>query len=169
MRQNLKRLTEGARESGRLLDTANLQRALGFRLRMFEQASMRSFARHMEPLELTPSLYSILVLVEDNPECRQADLAQALNMHQPNLVERVSLLVSRGVVARRADPSDGRASVLELTFAGRHFMEKVAAAHAAHEAEMRDWIGEERYVALLELLSIPDGARYAASIEKAVE
>lgn len=156
MRQPRKSPVDTARDAGRGLDSSKLEPLLGFRLRLLEQAFMRGFARHMEPLELTPTLYSILVLVRDNPLCRQADLSQALNMHQPNLVERVNLLVTRGVLARREDPTDRRASVLELTFAGRHFMEKAAIAHEAYEAEMRRRLGEERYQALLDLIPLID-------------
>ena len=156
MRQTRKRLADAPREAGRVLDAGSLDKLLGFRVRLLEQAFMRGFARRMDPLELTPTLYSILILVRDNPLCRQADISQALNMHQPNLVERVNLLVNRGLIARREDPSDRRASVLELTFAGRHFMEKVAAVHEAYEADMREWIGEDRYQALLELVPLLD-------------
>jgi DNA-binding MarR family transcriptional regulator len=135
------------------MDCRSLDARLGFRVRMLEQAFMRGFARHMDPLEVTPTLYSILVLIRDNPLCRQSDLSHALNMHQPNLVERAGLLIARGLVARREDPTDRRASALELTFAGRHFMEKVTAAYAAYEAEMRQVLGPERYDALL--MAIP--------------
>lgn len=156
MRQPRKRLAEAPRETDRTLDSSSLDQLLGFRVRMLEQAFMRGFARHMDPLEITPTLYSILMLIRDNPLCRQSDLSHALNMHQPNLVERVGLLISRGLVARREDPSDRRASALELTFAGRHFMEKVDAAHAVYEADMRTRIGPDRYDALMQLVPAAD-------------
>ena len=154
-----RRPTERQRQENAPLDIGGLETALGFRLRMFEQAVMRSFTQHMDPLELTPSLYSILVLIRDNPLCRQAELSQALNMHQPNLVDRVSLLIGRGLIVRREDPADRRANVLELSFAGRHFMEKVDAAHAAHAGEVRGLLGAERYDTLVEgiPLSLPEG------------
>ena len=136
------------------LTLARLEHALGFRLRMFEQSVTRSFARHMDPLELTPSLYAILVLIRDNPGCRQTTLSQALNMHQPNMVDRVGLLIERGLIVRREDPADRRAQVLELSFAGRHFSEKVDAAHAAHAAELRCLLGSERFDALCELIPL---------------
>jgi DNA-binding MarR family transcriptional regulator len=142
----------GRSEGVRQLDMGGLDAVLGFRVRMLEQAILRSFARHMDPLELSPTLYSILVLIEANPLCRQIELAQALSMHQPNLVERVGLLMQRGLVARREDPRDRRANVLELTFSGRHFMAKVRAAHDAHLAELRRLLGPERYAGLLDLI-----------------
>lgn len=135
----------------RQLDLADLQEALGFRVRMLEQRIMRNFARHMEPLKVSPTLYSILRLIEANPRCRQAEVSQALGMHQPNLVERVGVLIDRGLVARMEDPSDRRANVLELTFAGEHFMEKLTAAHDRHIADLHAQLGAERYAALLDL------------------
>lgn len=135
----------------RPLAMAGLDDALGFRLRMLEQYILRNFALHMDPLKISPTLYSILMLIQANPKCRQAELSQALGMHQPNLVERVGLLIDRGLVARAEDPADRRANVLELTFAGQHFMEKVAQAHDLHLADLYSQLGRDRYEALLEL------------------
>lgn len=139
-------------QATRQLDLGGLDSALGFRLRMLEQAVMRSFGRHMDPLEISPTLYSILILVEANPGCRQIELSQALGMHQPNLVERVGLLMERGLVTRREDARDRRANVLELTFAGRHFMQKLREAHDGHVAEVRAMLGEARYQSLMGLI-----------------
>jgi DNA-binding MarR family transcriptional regulator len=138
------------------LDISRLNDALGFRVRMLEQVIAKSFARHLQPLDITPTLYSILVLIEDNALCRQTDLSQMLKMHQPNLVERVGVLVDRGLIARRVDPNDRRAYVLQLTFAGKHFMEKLAAAHEAHISEMKALLGEDGYRAILQALPASD-------------
>ena len=152
MRKAAKFTSPGA--SNPLLDMGGLDAALGFRLRMLEQTIMRSFARHMEPLEVSPTLYSILVLIEANPDCRQSDLSQALDMHPPNLVERVGLLVQRGLVVRKRDASDGRAQMLELSDIGRDFMDKLRVAHDAHIADLRQRFGGERYDSLM-VLTVP--------------
>jgi DNA-binding MarR family transcriptional regulator len=144
--------SNGARQ----LNMGGLDLALGFRLRMLEQSVMRSFARHMEPLDLSPTLYSILVLIEANPGCRQIELSQALSMHQPNLVQRVGVLIDRGLLVRREDASDRRANTLELSAAGRKFMTQVKTAHAAHIAEIRAKVGDERYSGLLRLAEALD-------------
>lgn len=123
---------------------------------MLDQIIAKSISRHLQPLDVTPTLYSILVLIEDNPLCRQTDLSQMLKMHQPNLVERVNVLVERGLIARRVDPNDRRAYVLQLTFAGKHFMEKLTAAHEAHIAEMKSFLGEAGYFAILNALPPAD-------------
>jgi DNA-binding MarR family transcriptional regulator len=144
--------TTADRGGARELVMGRVNVALGFRLRMLELAVSRSFATHFQDLDITPTLYAILTLIEDNPRCRQSDLSCALGMHQPNLAERVALLIERGLVTARPDSSDRRANVLELTFAGRHFMDKLNQAHEAHLAELRSRLGEEVYDSLMRLL-----------------
>jgi DNA-binding MarR family transcriptional regulator len=153
MSESTKRRADTPRESA--LDAGRLEGALGFRVRMLEQLIAKAFARHFDVLGMTPTLYSILVLIEDNPLCRQTDLAVALKMHQPNLVERVGLLIERGLIVRREDSSDRRANVLQLTLAGQQFMDRVAEAHAAVTRDLVASLGEDVHADLLAL--IPTG------------
>jgi DNA-binding MarR family transcriptional regulator len=74
-------------------------------------------------------------------------------MHQPNLVERVGILIERGLVSAQTDPNDRRANTLQLTFAGKHFMEKLQQAHEAHLADMKALLGEASYTLLIETLA----------------
>jgi DNA-binding MarR family transcriptional regulator len=150
-----KKSVELAPDAGRALDASALEAALGYRLRMLEQLVMRSFSRRLEPYDITPTLYSILVLIQDNPACRQTELSQALGMQPPNLVERVSRLVERGYVARAEDTADRRANVLSLTAAGVGFMQAVSQSHEDHVAEISELLGRERYESLVELTALP--------------
>ena len=157
MRTSTKLATDPGRETAGSLAVGRLETALGFRVRMLEQVIARTFASHFDALGVTPTLYSILVLIEDNPLCRQTDLANALKMHQPNLVERVGLLIERGLIARREDTSDRRANVLQLTLAGKQFMERLAEAHEAVTRDLQAKLGKDVHAALLQL--IPAGVR----------
>jgi DNA-binding MarR family transcriptional regulator len=152
VRTSTKLAADPGRETASPLDIGRLETALGFRVRMLEQVIARSFASHFDALGVTPMLYSILVLIEDNPLCRQTDLANALKMHQPNLVERVGLLIERGLIARREDANDRRANVLQLTLAGKQFMERMAEAHEAVTRDLQAKLGEDVHAALLELI-----------------
>lgn len=144
------------------LDMTRLSSALGFQLRMLEQVVSKKFSTHFQELDITQTLYAILTLLEDNPMCRQTDLSAALRMHQPNLVERVNLLIERGLIARRTDPNDRRANALELTFAGRHFMKNLAQTHDALTEDLRREMGGELYDNLMKLIAgatgLPDKA-----------
>ncbi len=134
---------------------SSITSALGFQLRMLDQLVQRSFQAHFQALEITPTLYAILTLIDANPLCRQTDLSNALKMHQPNLVERVGVLIDRGLIAARADPNDRRANALQLTFAGTHFMDKLNEAHDAHIAEMKSLLGADVYDTLMANLAAP--------------
>lgn len=137
---------------GRELDMAGIEQALGFRLRLAQQFVFREFAALFSPLELSPVLYSALILIEANPGCRQTDLAAALGVRQPNLVERIDSLVQRGLVSRSTDPDDRRANVLKLTPAGKRFMLRAHATHDRHTRQLIERLGEEDYDKLVEIL-----------------
>jgi len=141
-----------AAPEGRALDMAGLDQALGFRLRLAQQFVFREFAAHFAPLELSPVLYSALLLIEANPGCRQTDLAAALGVRQPNLVERIDSLVQRGLVSRSPDPDDRRANVLKLTPAGQRFMVRAHAVHDRHTRQLIERVGEENHDKLVEIL-----------------
>ncbi len=102
----------------RKLDMADLDQTLGFLLSRAQQQVFREFNERFADLEITPRLYSILILIKVNPGCRQTDIGAALGTLQTNLVRRIDILVDRGLVARAPDPVDRRGKVLRLTPAG---------------------------------------------------
>lgn len=136
----------------RALDMADLEQTLGFRLRLAQQYVFREFVVRFNALDLSPVLYSALMLIEANPRCRQTDLAAALGVRQPNLVERIDSLVQRGLVSRSPDPEDRRANVLKLTPAGKRFMTRVHATHEQHRRQLVNLVGDEDYDRLIQIL-----------------
>lgn len=61
----------------------------------------------------------ILVRLLDHGPCRIGDLAAYERSSQPTVTNHVKRLEAIGLVARRADPADARAWMIELTDAGR--------------------------------------------------
>lgn len=135
------------------LNLGGLDQALGFHLRTAQQYVAREFAARFEHLDLSPVQYSALVLIENNPGRRQADLAAVLGVRQPNLVVRIDDLVNRGLISRAADPFDRRANSLRLTAAGKKFMTQVRKAHQQHTDSLKSVIGLEDYERVVEILS----------------
>lgn len=135
------------------LNLGGLDQALGFHLRTAQQYVAREFAARFEHLDLSPVQYSALVLIENNPGRRQADLAAVLGVRQPNLVVRIDDLVNRGLISRSADPFDRRANSLRLTAAGKKFMTQVRKAHQQHTDNLKSVIGLEDYERVVEILS----------------
>ena len=135
------------------LNLGGLDQALGFHLRTAQQYVAREFAARFEHLDLSPVQYSALVLIDNNPGRRQADLAAVLGVRQPNLVVRIDDLVNRGLISRATDPFDRRANSLRLTAAGKKFMTQVHKAHQQHTDSLKSVIGLEDYERVVEILS----------------
>jgi DNA-binding MarR family transcriptional regulator len=76
---------------------------------------------------------AVLGLLERDGPQSTADLAAAQLVRHQSMARTVSLLVRAGAVDQRADPSDGRKTVLRITPAGLLLLE--------HERERRvDWL-----------------------------
>lgn len=76
---------------------------------------------------------------------RASDLAEHLCADPSTVSRQVATLVKSGLVERRADPDDGRASILVLTDLGRTRAQENAArrGHAAAPV-LQDWTTEDR-------------------------
>jgi DNA-binding MarR family transcriptional regulator len=131
---------------------AGLESTLGFRLRLAQQHVFRDFVALFSAIDINPVLYSALILIEKNRRCRQSELAAALGVQQPNLVDRIDALVQRGLVSRTPDPQDRRANVLMLTATGKGFMVGVHAMHEEHTSHLKRQLGEDEYAQLVTLL-----------------
>ncbi|WP_024799810.1 MarR family winged helix-turn-helix transcriptional regulator [Nocardia sp. BMG51109] len=75
--------------------------------------------------EIDTSAYTILFrLLADGP-MRSGALAEAMLSDASTISRQVAGLVKRGLIERRADPDDGRASMLVVTAAGRALAEQL--------------------------------------------
>ena len=76
--------------------------------------------------------------------CHGKDLAARCALDPSTVSRAVATLVRAGLVARAADPDDGRASVLLATPAGHAAVEDIAGWYAGRLAEaLRDWSDED--------------------------
>lgn len=75
---------------------------------------------------------------------RQSALAEAVHADPSTVSRHVALLVERGLVRRLADASDGRASRLVLTDAGRAQFDQLRAERGAYlRTVTADWTDDE--------------------------
>jgi DNA-binding MarR family transcriptional regulator len=135
------------------LEAGELEQAVGLWLRLAQQADLRDFTRRFADAAISQVQYAILLVVDANPGCRQADLSGVLRMRQPNLVEPLEVLTARGLVMRRPDPRDRRAQILGLTEAGQMLLEELRVAHDDLIDAYQERLGPEGYRRLVELLS----------------
>jgi DNA-binding MarR family transcriptional regulator len=98
-----------------------------------------SLWRHLIPSEsVSLTAGSTLGLLLRSGALRLTALAEREAVSQPAMTGLVSRLQAAGLVVRRADPSDGRAVLVELTVAGRALIEDRRARRAAEMEGLLD-------------------------------
>jgi MarR family transcriptional regulator, temperature-dependent positive regulator of motility len=93
-------------------------RKIGPLSRRFFQVYLGLILEVLEPFELDPAFYSVLVELSDQPGIDQRSLGEALGIDRTTVGEIVDELERRGLIDRSIDPNDRRARVLCLTKKG---------------------------------------------------
>lgn len=102
--------------------------------------ALRHTLAHSDAGRLLPGGLGVLITLEMTGPCRQVDLAADLRITPSALSRHITELVADGYLSRRADPSDGRAALVQLTGAGQDLLHQVRAFHTRHLQEtLADW------------------------------
>jgi DNA-binding MarR family transcriptional regulator len=104
--------------------------------------------------------YGVLEHLNRTGECRQSELVSALGSEKGAISRAVHQLVDLGMVARVADPDDGRAQQIAITAEGvARLQDVVADRRAAYAEKLADWTPDE-IATFVETL-----ARYNAALD----
>jgi DNA-binding MarR family transcriptional regulator len=88
----------------------------------------------------SPLSVELLRAVVEAGEIRASDLASALLVTKTSISRYVNEMLSEGLLVQRRDPSDGRATLLSVSSAGRRELEEREARRSAWLREMcRNW------------------------------
>ncbi|WP_435769249.1 MarR family winged helix-turn-helix transcriptional regulator [Nocardioides sp. SYSU DS0651] len=82
----------------------------------------RRYAAALEKYDVTPAQSRALRVVGEHPEARLSQIADALRIAPRSATEVVDALEGRGLVRRIPDPSDRRATCVDLTADGRRVL-----------------------------------------------
>ena len=88
----------------------------------------------LAPWDINPSRFRALRVLNRHGAMRPSDLSDHLHIAPRSATEVVDALETRGLVARRPDPGDRRATLIELTGAGTGVLDAISAARGT-EAE----------------------------------
>ncbi|MBF6270537.1 MarR family winged helix-turn-helix transcriptional regulator [Nocardia farcinica] len=106
--------------------------------------AIRGALAHPDEGALLPGAIGVLSTLETKGSCRQGDLAVSICISPSALSRHVTDLVAAGYVSRTADPSDGRATLIEVTDAGRALLERIRVSRAEGlQSVLSDWSEEE--------------------------
>src|SRR5215204_2300709 len=100
-------------------------RKIGPLSRRFFQVYLGLINEVLEPFELDPAFYSVLVELHDRPGIDQRRLGDALGIDRTTIGGIVDELERRGMVDRTIDQKDRRARVLRLTKQGDALRRKI--------------------------------------------
>jgi DNA-binding MarR family transcriptional regulator len=125
---------------------------IGYALRRAQLAIFADFNQTLASLNLRPSQFAVLILIDQNPGSSQSSVSDALGIQKANFVSIIAELANRGLVRRRKSETDGRTYSLGLTPRGRLLLENAAKLQSVHEERVIAKIGTEGRVQLLSLL-----------------
>ncbi|MFI5718480.1 MarR family winged helix-turn-helix transcriptional regulator [Nocardia sp. NPDC051750] len=112
--------------------------------------ALRSALFFTDAGQLPPGGLGVLTTLDAAGPCRQVDLAADMRITQSALSRHITELVSGGYISRRADPSDGRAALVQLTSDGRDLLNRAREIHTRHLQEtLDDWSEEDAEQAFL--------------------
>lgn len=111
---------------GRLTE-ARLHRIVGYQLAQATIVTTQVFATKVgEPFDLRPVEFTILALVDENPDVSAKQLAHALAVTAPNITVWIDRLEGRGLVRRERSETDRRAQHIRATAKGAKLARQAA-------------------------------------------
>ena len=141
-----------AARSPRQLDESTLSHLVGYVASRAALELRKVFARHMEPLGLRVTDFSILMLVKANGAVNQTQLGQALDISPPNMAVTIDRMVEHGWVERVRGTHDRRAQHIHLTEQGRDLAERSHAISLSMEEPALAALSRAERALLIELL-----------------
>lgn len=126
---------------------------IGYQLRLAQLAVFGDFAAELKEFDISPGRFGVLVLVSANPGMTQSLLASATQLDRSTMVAVIDQLESRGLVERRASPTDRRSNALVLTVAGEKLLKQMKRRIKKHEARIAAAMTPGETDTLVELLT----------------
>ena len=122
--------------------------AVGFYLRLAQEASFQDFHDRGRHLRLRPGRFAALVIVSENPGISQAALSRAVGRDTSSLTPMLDELERRDLIRRERVPENRRSYALSLTPKGHKWLAKLMDPMRLHERALDRIIGDDRTVFL---------------------
>jgi DNA-binding MarR family transcriptional regulator len=125
---------------------------LGYWLRFVSNQVSQGFARKLEARGVTVAEWVLMRQLFDVVALAPSRLAERMGMTRGAVTKLADRLIAKSLVARFADPEDGRAQTLTLTAEARKLVPVLAALADANDAEFFDHLAPKDRAALLRIL-----------------
>jgi DNA-binding MarR family transcriptional regulator len=131
---------------------SDLTAHLGYWLRYVSNHVSQAFARKVGAHGVTVAEWVLMRQLLDEEAVAPSRLAECMGMTRGAVSKLADRLIAKSLLARTADPRDGRAQTLSLTRAGRSMVPKLAALADVNDAEFFDHLAPKDRAALLRTL-----------------
>jgi DNA-binding MarR family transcriptional regulator len=152
IRQNAKLATAVQEAAGQPLDHSLLLSLVGYNCRRAYLTIIQHFHERMKKFELRAVDFSVLSLLNANPNITQKRLSKAVNVSPPNLAILLDRLEERGLVIRQRNPLDKRSQTLVLTSEGTRLCGKAEKTATDLELQATAMLTDSERAELLKLL-----------------
>lgn len=125
---------------------------LGYWLRYVSNHVSQAFARKVEVHGVTVAEWVLMRQLLEEETLAPSRLAERMGMTRGAVTKLADRLIAKSLLARAANPQDGRAQTLSLTPAGRALVPGLAALADANDAEFFEHLAPEDRTALLRIL-----------------
>jgi len=125
---------QGSETAGRAGAGAGGDETLADAFRSVARRLRETSQETLAPWDINPSHFRALRVLHHHGAMRLSDLSERLHIAPRSATEVVDALESRGLVERRADPGDRRATLVGLTGHGYDILDAIRAARGT-EAE----------------------------------
>lgn len=129
----------------------------GFLVRRLHQIHLALFAEECAPFNVTPVQFSIMSVLQQQPQLDQGNLAYEVGVDRTTLANVVARLESRGLLTRTQGRTDRRLKHVRLTARGQRLLARMEdAALRAHERTVEPLSPRQRAVFLGALRRLVD-------------
>jgi len=126
--------------------------AIGFYLRLAQEASFQSFMHRGRHLRLRPGRFATLVIIGENPGMSQTALGRAAGRDKSSLTPALDELERRGLIRRERVPDNRRSYALSLTPKGRKWLDELMVPMRLHERDLDAAVGSANRALFLRIL-----------------
>ena len=125
---------------------------VGYVLRRAQIAATAGFHEALKAVKLSPTQFSVLTVIRENPGVSPSEVCAALGIQKANFVPLLNELERRRLVRRQSGVADRRTYALHLTSEGEKLAVRAHALHEKHERRLLERLGRQGRDQLMRLL-----------------
>jgi len=139
-------------------DSLTLQHFLPYRCnRLAEQISVSLSKIYVDQFGVSVAEWRVLVTLAEEGELRAKKIGHLTNMDKVRVSRAVSSLSDKNLIKRRSCDADSRATILNLTAAGRRLYQRIAPEALSWERSLLQPLSKSEHQALFRIIGKLEG------------